>query len=94
MEWWQQDAETATLFLFDHVDRLLSDGKFEECDRFLAAIPVHDLPSKLVRSVMVASSWGKDLLPSRRKLAQAAWDRMVELRGLDMAEQLLGRMMP
>lgn len=93
MEWWQQDVETATSFLFDHVDRLLSDGQFEECDRFLAAIPVQDLPSQLVRSVMVASSWAKDL-PSRGKLAQAAWDRMVALRGLDVAEKLLGRMMP
>jgi hypothetical protein len=55
----------ATDAVIDHLDRLLNDGLFGECDRLLARANLHQMPSNVRRAFLAVTRPAKQELPTR-----------------------------
>lgn len=73
------DTEEQIDFLFDHVDDLYLEGKFEEADQFFRALNLLELDISLLVAVLSCSFCARDKLPYRPELVHKVEDRLREL---------------
>jgi hypothetical protein len=86
------DIEGATDRIFDHIDRLLSDGAFIVCDEILRRVDVEKLPTALMRSFLTITAAAKDKLPWREALYQKVERKMIQLKGEEKTKRIIGRL--
>ncbi|HBI45961.1 MAG TPA: hypothetical protein DDY78_24355 [Planctomycetales bacterium] len=85
-----QSVDAAGDFVFDRIDRMLSQGEFGICDRVLREIEVLRLSTFVLTALLNITSAAKGhRLPSRPGFFSRVRDRMVEVRGADRAARIL-----
>ncbi len=86
------DLDGATDRIFDFMDRLLCDGLFGVCDEVLRTVDVARLPTALMRSFLSITSAAKQKLPSRVALYRKTEKKMVELKGVEKTQRIIGKL--
>ncbi len=86
------DLDGATDRVFDFIDRLLCDGDFGVCDEVLRRIDVCKLPTTLMRSFLTITASVKDKLPSRNALYRTIEVKMVERKGTEKTQRIIGKL--
>lgn len=81
--------DVATDIVFDKIDRMLCDGKFNEVDAVLKAVNVLGLSTAVMRSFLTITKPASEKLPTRSLLYNKIYARMVELRGKEKADRIL-----
>lgn len=60
----QESTYKAIAWIYDVLDDLLIDGKFDECDSFLKNAPIEQLPPEVVIGYLTISFHAEENLPS------------------------------
>ncbi len=86
------NSDSAIDLIFDHMDSLLYDGNFIECDEILQKIDVNKISTCLMRLILVITIAAKDNLPSRAKLYHKIKSKMLLLKGAETTQKLISRL--
>lgn len=83
-----RDEEAGT-FIYQKINAMLCNGKFEEIDKILKSVEILALSMLIMSSFLSVTFAAKDKLPSRSLLHDKIYARMIELKGREKADSLL-----
>jgi len=84
-----EDRQGASDQIFGHIDRLCYDRKFDQIDRLLSRVDVEKCPT-ILRSWLSITDCVKEKLPSREALYDRIETKMIEDRGAETTQRLIG----
>lgn len=76
----------------DSIDKLLTDAKFDICNEIVSKVDINKLNSSERRTLLVASGWAKDNIPTRVEFYNKCLNLLIEERGKEYAEKVLGNL--
>lgn len=82
------ELDEATDLIFETIDRLQSQTRYDECDRMLQCAEVGRLPSFLQRSFLAITFSARDQLPHRDGFYQRAFESVQRNQGYEKAERI------
>lgn len=80
----------ATDIIFDVSDKLCADGKFEVWDALIRHVDVRRLSTSAMRSLLVASEWGRGRLTGREELYLRVQAAMTAVSGEEKTRKVIG----
>ena len=84
------DRHLATDRIFDHMDRLLSDGEFRMCDEILRRLDISRISTSVMRSFLAITAAAASHLPSRKALFGTIKAAMSRIKGEELTVRLIG----
>lgn len=84
------ERDACTDRIFQHIDSLLLDGKFEQCDRLLREIELSYLTTSAMRSFLTITHAAKDKLPSWYTFYLSVRRHMIPLKDRKGTQKLIG----
>ena len=74
--------------VMNYVDTAFCDGRFDEVNEKLKTLDVSTMSSVIVNCWLTCSKWAEDKLPYRTEFFKKCYDRLVEIRGVEIANKL------
>jgi hypothetical protein len=82
--------DEATDLIFESADHLFRTREFSGWDHVIKTVDLSGLSTSVMRSLLCASSWAREFLPSYDNLYQRIEPLMIGIRGEEIAKRVIG----